>query len=123
MADRDNIEDKGGEEKKTWLGRQKESYQQQTSWVWRPEYTVHVWWSRFLYMGAFMLIFGSGLICFAGGANEIELDYTDWKCNSNQENASEYLIKNGKSTIIIVLLVNYPFRSFLYSFRITEYKC
>ena len=96
MGDRDDIEDKSGNEKKTCLIRLREEYQQQTSWVWRPEYTVQAWWRRFLYMGAFMLMFGLCLLCLAGGANEIELDYTDWKCKDTDTNASDHLRSTGK---------------------------
>ena len=90
MGDRNDMEGVVRDEKKTWLQREKEKYQQQTTWVWRPEYTVHSMWKPFLWMGLIMLVSGSGLCFFAGGANEVSWDYTDC-C----ENTPDILERSG----------------------------
>eukprot|EP00092_Neocalanus_flemingeri_P104941 GFUD01134458.1.p1 GENE.GFUD01134458.1~~GFUD01134458.1.p1 ORF type:complete len:363 (-),score=114.29 GFUD01134458.1:312-1400(-) len=84
MGDKNDMEDMPGEEKKTWLGIVKESYQQQTSSVWTPEYTVHTMWGPFLVMGCVMLVLGGGLLYVQGGYNEVVWDYTD--CCETGEN-------------------------------------
>eukprot|EP00092_Neocalanus_flemingeri_P044398 GFUD01049227.1.p1 GENE.GFUD01049227.1~~GFUD01049227.1.p1 ORF type:complete len:378 (-),score=106.07 GFUD01049227.1:158-1267(-) len=91
MGDRNDMEDRPGEEKKTWLGRMKESYQQQTSSVWTPEYTVHTMWGPFLVMGCVMLVLGGGLLYVQGGYNEVKWDYTDCTCEGTDKNATDYL--------------------------------
>eukprot|EP00092_Neocalanus_flemingeri_P021504 GFUD01023322.1.p1 GENE.GFUD01023322.1~~GFUD01023322.1.p1 ORF type:complete len:372 (+),score=104.06 GFUD01023322.1:91-1206(+) len=91
MGDKNDTEDMQGEEKKTWLGRVKESYQQQTSSVWTPEYTVHTMWGPFLVMGCVMLVLGGGLLYVQGGYNEVEWDYTDCICRGTGMNATDYL--------------------------------
>eukprot|EP00092_Neocalanus_flemingeri_P033056 GFUD01035950.1.p1 GENE.GFUD01035950.1~~GFUD01035950.1.p1 ORF type:complete len:521 (-),score=149.13 GFUD01035950.1:312-1874(-) len=91
MGDKNDMEDMPGEERKTWVVRVKESYQQQTSSVWRPEYTVHTMWGPFLVMGCVMLVLGGGLLYVQGGYNEVEWDYTDCICQGSGMNATDYL--------------------------------